>query len=645
MADVVFMKRSTALDKNSKALFTSRVFDRVLSQETRGELRQLVNLSWRPTLTNVLHSSLFTTSLLFAGRLGEQELAATVLSTSFIGVTGTFLGSGLITALEVLCTQAFRNRSYRLVGITFQRGVWLLGISVLFVWAIWTNAKPLLLIIKQKREVVRLSQLFVFVWFPAVAADFAFALIQRYLQIQGVFKPMIYIVSMANILHLGINFILIHGLKIGFLGVALASSLTHCLFLGVSSFLYLFCSKLYQRTWPSEGWTRESLQQWGQFIMLAAPGILMLCNEWWSFVVGIFLMGTLGQKQLAVHGILMQFTSFVYMIAVGFSLAVTDRVRNELRRGDHTRAKHVAKVSLVAVSCFSFVMLVFFNGLNEHLGKAFTDDRLIASFVRKVTPAMTGFSFFQSLQVICCGIIRGIGRVKLAVFLNFFFHFFVSVPLGSCFAFYVFKEEVEGFWWGLTTGLSLQCLLFIGLIWRIDWELYVRKVRRSLTRQLPKAPLGRNTGTEQEDEENLIVTWLSRTSSLFSVNTNSLREFSNPSNPVMSWIYRSSSLLSLNTIPLRAMNTDQELVLLEDGPFRHDCSVVSKTRISVHGNKLTSKEKCRLILSRLVWLVLAVFVLLTAIVVRVRIPAPEEQEQEMLRDSSLTELLINSTRS
>lgn len=143
----------------------------------------------------------------------------------------------------------------------------------------------------------------------------------------------------------------------------------------------------------------------------------------------------------------------------------------------------------------------------------------------------------------------------------------------------------------------------------------------------------------------LIVTWLSRTSSLFSVNTNSLREFSNPSNPVISWIYRSSSLLSLNTIPLRAMNTDQELVLLEDGPFRHDCSVVSKTRISVHGNKLTSKEKCRLILSRLLWLVLAVFVLLTAIVVRVRIPAPEEQEQEMLRDSSLTELLINSTRS
>ena len=40
-----------------------------------------------------------------------------------------------------------------------------------------------------------------------------------------------------------------------------------------------------------QGWTIESLQHWNQFTMLAAPGTLMLCVEWWSFVVGIFLMG------------------------------------------------------------------------------------------------------------------------------------------------------------------------------------------------------------------------------------------------------------------------------------------------------------------------------------------------------------------
>lgn len=137
------------------ALATKHPFNRVLSAQTRQELKQLLSLSWPTSLSYFLHNALFTTSLLVAGRLGEIELAATALSMSFIAVTGTFLGSGLITAIEVLCVQAYQSRSYRLVGIMLQRGVWVLGIAVLLVWAIWTNTEPLLLIMKQKRELAR----------------------------------------------------------------------------------------------------------------------------------------------------------------------------------------------------------------------------------------------------------------------------------------------------------------------------------------------------------------------------------------------------------------------------------------------------------------------------------------------------------
>ncbi len=134
---------------------TRHPLDRVLSTQTRQELKQLLSLSWPTILSYFLHNALFTISLLFAGRLGETELAATVLSMSFIAVTGKFLGSGLFTAVEVQCVQAYRSRSYRLVGIILQRGVWVLGIAVLLVWAIWTNTEPLLLIMKQKRELAR----------------------------------------------------------------------------------------------------------------------------------------------------------------------------------------------------------------------------------------------------------------------------------------------------------------------------------------------------------------------------------------------------------------------------------------------------------------------------------------------------------
>ena len=74
---------------------------------------------------------------------------------SYIAITGTVFGSGVVTAVEVLCAQAYFTRSYRLVGIVVQRGVWFLGITVLLVWAVWTNTEQLLLIVKQEKDIAR----------------------------------------------------------------------------------------------------------------------------------------------------------------------------------------------------------------------------------------------------------------------------------------------------------------------------------------------------------------------------------------------------------------------------------------------------------------------------------------------------------
>lgn len=39
------------------------------------------------------------------------------------------------------------------------------------------------------------------------------------------------------------------------------------------------------------GWSRDCLLDWGSFIRLAVPGMLMMCIEWWTFELGSFLAG------------------------------------------------------------------------------------------------------------------------------------------------------------------------------------------------------------------------------------------------------------------------------------------------------------------------------------------------------------------
>ena len=39
------------------------------------------------------------------------------------------------------------------------------------------------------------------------------------------------------------------------------------------------------------GWSKECLQDWGAYIRLAIPSMLMLCVEMWTYEIGGFLAG------------------------------------------------------------------------------------------------------------------------------------------------------------------------------------------------------------------------------------------------------------------------------------------------------------------------------------------------------------------
>lgn len=39
------------------------------------------------------------------------------------------------------------------------------------------------------------------------------------------------------------------------------------------------------------GWSKECLQDWGSYIHLAIPSMVMLCVEWWTYEIGGFLAG------------------------------------------------------------------------------------------------------------------------------------------------------------------------------------------------------------------------------------------------------------------------------------------------------------------------------------------------------------------
>lgn len=76
---------------------------------------------------------------------------------------------------------------------------------------------------------------------------------------------------------------------------------------------YAYTRGLHRQTWG--GWSWDSLREWGQFLRLGVPGLLMTCIEWWSFEVATFVTGSIDDTQLAIYSIVMTIFSVFYQVS------------------------------------------------------------------------------------------------------------------------------------------------------------------------------------------------------------------------------------------------------------------------------------------------------------------------------------------
>ena len=68
------------------------------------------------------------------------------------------------------------------------------------------------------------------------------------------------------------------------------------------------------------GWSLESLTEWCQFARLGIPGVLIVAFEWWAFEISTFIVGSIGEVQLSVNTVFLQFGNMFYMVWYGIAI-------------------------------------------------------------------------------------------------------------------------------------------------------------------------------------------------------------------------------------------------------------------------------------------------------------------------------------
>ncbi|XP_031572002.1 multidrug and toxin extrusion protein 2-like, partial [Actinia tenebrosa] len=491
---------------------------RLISEDTKTELCEIYRLAWPTVFTHLFIATLSTQSIFFCGQIGKLELAAGTLGISFFNVFGFSIAIGLCSALDTLCSQAYGAKNFKMVGIVLQRGICILGIAAIFVYAFWITTEHFLLAIGIEQEISRMVDKFVMILIPILPALFGSSLLTRYLSSQGIVRPTLIIGFVSNAIALGLNFLFVIVMKQGLWGVAISLVIVfYCnLFLTMA---YIIFSKVYKKTWM--GWSCECLYKWKEFIWLALPGMLMICLEWWSFEAGAFLMGKFGESTLASHGVLIQLVTLTFMVPYGMSTAAAVRIGHNLGANKPSLAKLVMKLSIgLTLLCVSLIILVIVT-TRKYIAMAFSNSGEVIEILIRTIPIMAVLSFFDATQGVCSGIVRGCGQQRIGVIINLISYDFIGLPLAVVLAFVV-DMRLSGMWWGLTGGLLVQTSLYIILLSCTNWtkQAYLAKKRTDTSHGMKtkdKDKLIKPNGDVDEDKRNgqtPAQIWFSRASSL-----------------------------------------------------------------------------------------------------------------------------------
>ncbi|KAJ4961265.1 hypothetical protein NE237_021175 [Protea cynaroides] len=445
------------------------------TMEVVAEMKKQMWLAGPLVCVNFLQFGMQVISIMFVGHLGELSLSSASLGTSFASVTGLSLLTGMGSALETLCGQAYGAKQYHMLGIHMQRAIFVLFIVCIPIAFIWANTGPILMSLGQDPDISKGAGHYARYMIPSV---FAYGLLQciiRFLQTQNIVFPMMIISAMTSLLHIPICWFLVFKTDLSNKGAALAISISYWINMLLLA-IYVKFSPACKSTWT--GFSREALHNILNFLKLSIPSALMVCIEFWSFEMMVLMAGLLPDPQLetSVLAIILNTCGLTFNISFGLSGTASTRVSNELGAG-RPQAARVAVLSVLLMAIADGTILGLTMILLRNIwGSLFSNEEKVVTYVSKTIPLLAASIFLDGFQCALTGIVRGSGWQETGAFVNLGAYYLVGVPSAIVFAF-VLHIGGKGLWMGIVCALLVQVLSLLIITMRTNWNIEAAKAK------------------------------------------------------------------------------------------------------------------------------------------------------------------------
>ena len=298
--------------------------------------------------------------------------------------------------------------------------------------------QPLLYHLGQPREVVDASLTYYRIMAYSIPFVMVFATFKQFLEgIGNTWISMVVLLS-ANLLNVFFNWLFIYGAcgcpEMGVEGAALATFLARAV--GPLAIVLIFIGTRWLRPYI-HGWHLRmfSMREMKRLVFIGLPIAGQMFLEAFAFVFTGIMMGWFGTIAISANQIMNTMGSCVFQIVLAMGAATTIRVSHCYGARDYHKMVMSAKAALHMVIIWNILAAVGFVLLRNQIPLLFTSNSEVASLAAVLLVCAATYQFFDGIQNVSIGILRGIQDVKIIPYISFLAYIVLNLPVGYLLAF------------------------------------------------------------------------------------------------------------------------------------------------------------------------------------------------------------------
>ena len=444
----------------------------------RQELRATLWLAAPLAAANLAQMLVYAVDVIFVARLGEQALSASALATTIFGLM-MWCFSGLTGACSPLIAAELgaRRHAVREVRRSVRMALWLAAGCAVAGMLVAAQGEAILLATHQDPEISRLAGLFLTVLLWAMPAALLSNVLRSFVSALG--RPVI--ATAITLLSIAVNaagnyaFVFGHwgAPALGLIGSAWSSVVTS--WVAALAYCWLIHSDRRLRRYHVFGrWWRAEWPRLRELLRIGLPIALIILAEGGLFSSAAFLMGLIGEAQLAGHAVALQVAALAFQIPFGIGQAVTIRVGYHYGAGDHAAIARAGKAALVMAMGYmalpaALMILTPRLVLQMYVDPAAAKNAAMVGYAVQFLAVAAAFQLFDGLQAVLAGALRGLQDTRMPMVLALGGYWLIGFTTSAWLGLGTPLAGL-GVWLGLAVGIVVVSLLLLHR-WRARTEL------------------------------------------------------------------------------------------------------------------------------------------------------------------------------